>query len=51
VVGGTSAWRASGRPVDVTDGATGEVRIKDSEWAHAGVLATNTEELRTSTSR
>src|SRR5215207_2802481 len=51
VVGGTSAWRASGRPVDVTDGAAGDIRIMDSEWAHAGVLATNTEELRISTSR
>jgi glyoxylase-like metal-dependent hydrolase (beta-lactamase superfamily II)/rhodanese-related sulfurtransferase len=46
VAGGTSAWRASGRPVDVTDGASGDVRIMDSEWAHAGVLATNSGESR-----
>ena len=45
VAGGTSEWRRSGRPVDVTDGA-GEVRIMDSEWAHAGALTTNTEEPR-----
>ncbi|HUQ80297.1 MAG TPA: MBL fold metallo-hydrolase [Gemmatimonadaceae bacterium] len=46
VAGGTSEWRRSGRPVDVTDGAGVEVRIMDSEWAHAGALTTNTEEAR-----
>lgn len=45
VTGGTSAWRASGRPVNVIDGASGELRILDSEWAHAGVIATNTQEM------
>jgi hydroxyacylglutathione hydrolase len=51
VAGGTSAWRDSGRPVEVTEDATGPLRIMDSEWAHAGVMTTNTEEMRTPTTR
>ena len=51
VTGGTSAWRDSGRPVEVTEEATGPLRITDSEWAHAGALTTNTEEMRTPTTR
>ena len=51
VAGGTSAWRDSGRPVEVTEDATGPLRITDSEWAHAGALTTNTEEMRTPTTR
>ena len=51
VAGGTSAWRAAGRPVEVTDAAPGPLRIADSEWAHAGVITTNTAESRTPTTR
>ena len=51
VVGGTSAWRAAGRPLDATEDATAPLRIRDSEWAHAGVVTTNTTELRAPNSR
>lgn len=51
IVGGTSAWRAAGRPVDTTGTPSGPLRIADSEWAHAGALTTNTEEVRVPTSR
>jgi glyoxylase-like metal-dependent hydrolase (beta-lactamase superfamily II)/rhodanese-related sulfurtransferase len=46
VVGGTTAWRAAGRPVEATDAGPGPLRITDSEWAHAGVRTVNTEETR-----
>ena len=46
VVGGTAAWRAAGRPVEATEPDGDPLRITESEWAHAGVLATNTAELR-----
>ena len=51
VVGGTAAWRAAGRPVEVTDAASDPLRITDSDWAHAGVLQTNTAEIRSPTAR
>jgi rhodanese-related sulfurtransferase len=51
VVGGTAAWRAAGRPVEVTDATSGPLRIADSDWAHAGVLQTNTAEIRSPTAR
>jgi glyoxylase-like metal-dependent hydrolase (beta-lactamase superfamily II)/rhodanese-related sulfurtransferase len=44
VVGGTAAWRASGRRIDAADAAAGPPRIADSEWAHAGAITTNTAE-------
>ena len=46
VAGGTAEWRACGRPMEATDAASGPLRIMDSEWAHAGVLTTNTTESR-----
>jgi hydroxyacylglutathione hydrolase len=46
VVGGTRAWRQAGRPVESAEPASGPLRITDSEWAHAGVLPTNTTESR-----
>jgi glyoxylase-like metal-dependent hydrolase (beta-lactamase superfamily II)/rhodanese-related sulfurtransferase len=46
VVGGTSAWRAAGRPVEATDTGAGPIRITDSEWAHAGMRTVNTAEVR-----
>jgi glyoxylase-like metal-dependent hydrolase (beta-lactamase superfamily II)/rhodanese-related sulfurtransferase len=51
VVGGTTAWRLAGRPVEATEAASGPLRITDSEWAHAGALTTNTAEIRTPTTR
>jgi hydroxyacylglutathione hydrolase len=51
VVGGTSAWRAEGRPLTISDNASGPLRITDSEWAHAGVMTTNATEHRVPTSR
>ena len=45
IMGGTAAWRAAGRPLDATDEATAPLHIRDSDWAHAGVAATNTPEL------
>jgi len=51
VAGGTAAWRAAGRPVEATAPESEPLRIADSEWAHAGVMATNTTELRIPTSR
>jgi len=51
VAGGTSAWRAAGRPVDATETPSEPLRIADSEWAHAGVITTNTAETRTPTPR
>jgi glyoxylase-like metal-dependent hydrolase (beta-lactamase superfamily II)/rhodanese-related sulfurtransferase len=45
VVGGTSAWRAAGRPLEGTDTDSGPLHIMDSEWAHAGALTTNTAEF------
>ena len=51
VVGGTSAWRAEGRPVSISENVSGPLRITDSEWAHAGVMTTNTTEHRIPTSR
>ena len=51
IVGGTAAWRATGRPVDTTGTPTGPLRIADSEWAHAGAITANSEEGRVPTSR
>jgi len=45
ILGGTTAWRAAGRPLDATEEATTPLNIRDSEWAHAGVAMTNTPEL------
>ena len=45
IAGGTNAWRAAGRPVEATDTSSEPLRITDSEWAHAGVLTTNTAEI------
>jgi hydroxyacylglutathione hydrolase len=50
VVGGTGAWRASGRPVEGTATESEPLRIADSEWAHAGARTANTTELRVPTS-
>jgi glyoxylase-like metal-dependent hydrolase (beta-lactamase superfamily II)/rhodanese-related sulfurtransferase len=46
VAGGTNAWRAAGRPLEGTVDSNEPLRITDSEWAHAGVLTTNTAESR-----
>lgn len=51
VAGGTRAWHDEGRPVVVSENVAGPLRITDSEWAHAGALATNTAETRIPTSR
>jgi glyoxylase-like metal-dependent hydrolase (beta-lactamase superfamily II)/rhodanese-related sulfurtransferase len=51
VVGGTSAWRDEGRPLEVSENVTGPLRIMDSEWAHAGAITVNTTETRVPTSR
>jgi hypothetical protein len=51
VSGGTAEWRASGRPVEATDATPGPLRILESEWAHAGVLRTNTAESGSPQSR
>ena len=51
VVGGTAAWRAAGRPVEATEAGGDPLRITESEWAHAGVLATNAGEPRAPKSR
>ncbi len=37
VQGGTAAWQASGRPLDVGTVMTGEPRYVETAWAHAGV--------------
>lgn len=46
IAGGTAAWRAAGRPVEGTAKESEPLRIQDSDWAHAGVRATNTAEVR-----
>jgi len=46
VVGGTRAWRVSGRPVESAEAASGPLRIADSEWAHAGARTVNATEFR-----
>jgi len=46
VVGGTRAWRDSGRPIESAEPASGPLRIADSEWAHAGARTVNTTESR-----
>jgi rhodanese-related sulfurtransferase len=46
VAGGTNAWREAGRPLEATVDSSEPLRITDSDWAHAGVLTTNTAELR-----
>ena len=51
VVGGTSAWRDEGRPLEVSEDVSGPLRIMDSEWAHAGAMTVNTTETRIPTSR
>jgi rhodanese-related sulfurtransferase len=51
VAGGTAAWRAAGRPVEATEAESGPLRIMDSEWAHAGVLTTNSMDIDSPQSR
>ncbi len=38
VIGGTAAWHASGRPLEVGDTSMDLPRIIESEWAHAGSM-------------
>ena len=44
IAGGTNAWRAAGRTVEATAGASAPLRIADSEWTHAGAVTTNATE-------
>jgi hypothetical protein len=37
VKGGTSAWRAAGKPLALGDAHVEKIRITESEWTHAGV--------------
>ena len=41
VMGGTAAWQAAGKPLDMEAGGSGleKPRIAESEWAHAGGAA------------
>jgi rhodanese-related sulfurtransferase len=39
VAGGTGAWIAAGKPVDIDDTSLAPPRIAESEWTHAGALS------------
>ena len=39
VSGGTEAWRAAGRPIEVEDPNVAKPTIAESEWTHAGALS------------